>query len=390
MGVSGTLKSMLPGDLLQWLSLGQKTGTLLLRNKAVEKKIFFKNGRVISSASNDPREYLGQFLMSHGYLTEPELMKAMEVQMQSGILLGKILVMIDVINETDLHRLMRLKAEEEIYDIFLWQDGEFQFVDDALPTMEMIPLVVDVTGIIMEGTRRVDEWQRIREIISDESLIPTIIKPVSEDEVELDEAQQTIVAAIDGRRSIAELVPETRSSSFTVSSTVHSLVREGFVALVDPADRHRVAAPLVAASPGRITSEIAQVVENEDDEIASLLNRAQAALRNREYEKTQRFLKAAENLDPNHPKVRSSVRGAEAAILSDLRAQGLLDGKVPHVAKALEEITTMNFSPNEGFMLSRINGQWNIGSLIKISPIREPDAMLIFYRLWKDGIIRFE
>ena len=86
----------------------------------------------------------------------------------------------------------------------------------------------------------------------------------------------------------------------------------------------------------------------------------------------------------------SAVRGAEAAILSDLRAQGLLDGKVPHVAKSLEEITTMNFSPNEGFMLSRINGQWNIGSLIKISPIREPDAMLIFYRLWKDGIIRIE
>jgi hypothetical protein len=390
MGVSGTLKSMLPGDLLQWLSLGQKTGTLLLRNKAVEKKIFFKNGRVISSASNDPREYLGQFLMSHGYLTEPELMKAMEVQMQSGILLGKILVMIDVINETDLHRLMRLKAEEEIYDIFLWQDGDFQFVDDALPTMEMIPLVVDVTGIIMEGTRRVDEWQRIRELISSESLIPTIIKPVVEDDLELDEAQQTIIAAIDGRRSIAELVPETRSSSFTVSSTVHSLVREGFVELIDPADRHRIAAAAATPPPGRITSEIAQVVENEDDEIASLLNRAQAALRTREYEKTQRFLKAAENLDPNHPKVRSAVRGAEAAILSDLRAQGLLDGKVPHVAKALEEITTMNFSPNEGFMLSRINGQWNIGSLIKISPIREPDAMLIFYRLWKDGIIRIE
>jgi len=46
------------------------------------------------------------------------------------------------------------------------------------------------------------------------------------------------------------------------------------------------------------------------------------------------------------------------------------------LAKALEEITTMNFTPNEGFMLSRINGQWDLGSLIKISPIREPDAML--------------
>jgi hypothetical protein len=50
----------------------------------------------------------------------------------------------------------------------------------------------------------------------------------------------------------------------------------------------------------------------------------------------------------------------------------------------------MNFTPNEGFILSRINGQWDLGSLIKISPIREPDAMLIFYRLWKNGIIAFE
>src|SRR5438132_1202198 len=149
---------------LQCLSLGQKNWTLTVSNKAVEKKIFFKGGRVISSASNDPREYLGQFLMSHGFLTEAELMKAIEVQHQSGILLGKILVMIDVISEGELQRLMRLKAEEEIYEIFLWPEGEFQFADDVLPTMEMIPLQVDVTGIIMEGTRRVDEWRRIREV----------------------------------------------------------------------------------------------------------------------------------------------------------------------------------------------------------------------------------
>src|SRR5215212_8077585 len=169
---------MLPGDLLQWLSLGQKTGTLVISNMSVEKKVFFRNGRVISSASNDPREYLGQFLMSHGYLTEPELTKAMEVQRQSGILLGKILVMIDVIAEEDLHRLMRLKAEEEIYDIFLWNDGDFYFVDDELPQMEMIPLQVDVTGIIMEGTRRVDEWARIRETIAHEAVIPVVVKEI--------------------------------------------------------------------------------------------------------------------------------------------------------------------------------------------------------------------
>ena len=73
--------------------------------------------------------------------------------------------------------------------------------------------------------------------------------------------------------------------------------------------------------------------------------------------------------------------------MADLHRQGILQSRVPRVSKPIEEITEMNFTPNEGFMLSRINGQWDIGSLIKISPIREPDAMLIFYKLWKDGII---
>ena len=381
MGLSGNLQTMLPGDLLQWLSLGQKTGTLVVTNKRVEKKIFFRRGRVISSASNDPREYLGQFLMSHGYLTEPELKKAMEVQLQSGILLGKILVMIDVITEPDLQRLMRLKAEEEIYDIFLWNDGEFYFIDDELPQQEMIPLQVDVTGIIMEGTRRVDEWARIRETIPNEAVIPVLLKEPEADELE--EVEEPIVRAIDGRRTIAELVLESRSSSFTVSSTVCALVRHGFARLDEPgtgkmrafAEEQAVAAP---PKPAEF---------NEGDEITSLLNAAQAALRTRDFEKTQRLLRAAQNLDPNHPKVRSAAKGAETVILSELRNQGLLDSKVPRVSKGIEEITQMNFSPNEGFILSRINGQWDIGSLIKISPIRETDAMLIFYKLWKDGII---
>ena len=384
MGLSGNLQTMLPGDLLQWLSLGQKTGTLVITNKRVEKKIFFRRGRVISSASNDPREYLGQFLMSHGYLTEPELKKAMEVQQQSRILLGKILVMIEVITEADLQRLMRLKAEEEIYDIFLWNDGDFYFVDDELPQMEMIALQVDVTGIIMEGTRRVDEWTRIRETIPDETVIPVPLKDI--DESELEEVEEPIVRAIDGKRTIAEIVLESRSSAFTVSSTVSALVRHGFVKLVDPGTKKmaKLAEEVVTAAAADVEPKRDF---NEDDEIQSLLNAAQAALRVRDFEKTQRLLRAAQNLDPNQPKVRTAIKGAETVILGELRNQGLLDSKVPRVAKTIEEITQMNFTPNEGFILSRINGQWDIGSLIKISPIRETDAMLIFYKLWREDII---
>jgi hypothetical protein len=381
MGVSGNIKTMLPGDLLQWLSLGQKTGTLVVSREVVEKKIFFKTGRVISSASNDPREYLGQFLMSHGFLTEQELRKAIEVQQQSGILLGKILVTIGLITEDDLVRLMRLKAEEEIYDIFLWKEGEFHFIDNELPQMAMIPLKIDVTGLIMEGTRRVDEWGRIRELIPDDTLIPALTKTVEPD-AELDDVDRLIVAAINGKRRIAEIVLETRSSSFHVCSTVYGLAREGYIRFATGTTERGV-------TP---TPEVAPFAEgfSETDEIVSMLNAAQTALKNRDFEKTQRLLRAAQNLDPQHPKVRSAIKGAEAVILAELRNLGVNDSKVPKLIKPIEEITTMNFTPNEGFILSRINGTWDLGSLIKISPIREPDAMLIFYKLYKDGIIALE
>ena len=391
MGVSGNLRTMLPGDLLQWLSLGQKTGTLVVSRAGVEKKVFFRKGRVISSASNDPREYLGQFLISHGFLTEPELKKAMEVQQQSGIMIGKILVMIEVISEKDLLRLMRLKAEEEIYDIFLWKEGEFHFIDDELPEQQLIPLQVDVTGIIMEGTRRVDEWARIREIIPDEDAIPVIAKPMPPS-MKLDEAQRLIVQAIDGKRNIAAISLESRSSSFIVASTLSSLIREGNVKLKTGTTLEQPL-PVVAAKeadPQTSSGSIPAVFANDEEEIVSFLTRAQTALKARDYEKTLRLLKAAQNLDPNHPKVRTAVMGAESVILNELRAAGVSESKVPRVARTIEEITTMNFTPNEGFILSRINGTWDIGSLVKISPIREPDAMLIFYKLWRDGIIALE
>ncbi|HUP48715.1 MAG TPA: DUF4388 domain-containing protein [Thermoanaerobaculia bacterium] len=381
MGVSGNLKTMLPGDLLQWLSLGQKTGTLVVARQAVEKKIFFRAGRVISSASNDPREYLGQFLLSHGFLTEEELRKAMEVQLQSGILLGKILVTIGLITEMDLQRLMRVKAEEEIYDVFLWQEGEFHFVDDELPQMQMIPLKIDVTGIIMEGTRRVDEWPRIREVVEHDGMVPVMEKPV-EPAADLDEVQRTVVHVIDGKRNITEIMLESRAPSFVVCSTIYSLVREGFVRMEDPT---REAAEKMQSQSGGFPRMFDEV-----DEIQAMLNAAQTALKEKNYERTQRLLKAAQNLDPNHPKVRSAIRGAEAVILAELHNMGLVESKVPRVIKSFDEISQMNFSPNEGFLLSRINGTWDLGSIVKVSPIREPDAMLIFYKLWKDGIVAFD
>lgn len=381
MGLSGNLRTMALGDLLQWLSMAQKTGTLHLSSSGVEKRIFFKEGRILSSASTDPREYLGQFLMSYGYITEDELKKAMEVQRQSKILLGKILVMINAISEEDLLRLMRIKAEEEIYDVFLWADGDFSFADDELPNLELVPLQVAVTGIVMEGHRRIDEWRRIREVIPDKRRVPILRQEV--DSSEMSERGQRIVAAVNGVRTIEEIILESRASEFTVSSTVYELVSSGLAAMVD--QRTTSGAPPPTTDTGPIPA-----MTDDEDEVSALLTRAQTSLRGGDFEKALRVLKAAQNLDPNNTKVKNAFKGAETVIISELKRGGILENKVPKLIKTIEEISSMNFSPMEGFILSRINGMWDIGSIIKISPMRETDALLIFHKLVKDKVLSLE
>lgn len=375
MGISGNLRTMTPGDLLQWLNFAQKTGTLSLSANGIEKKIFLRDGRVISSASSDPREYLGQFLMSHGFINEEQLTKAMQEQLKTKRLLGRILVDHGVVPEAELGRLMREKAAESIYDIFLWTEAEFHFIDDELPEMEMVPLQVDVTGIIMEGSRRIDEWVRITKLIPGRDSIPVLESPI--DTGSLPDVPRRILAAVNGQRSIEELILESRSSHFQVAKTICKFVESGAMRIV--------LAPMRPAKP--TASAEVRAIRTEEDEIGSLLTHAQEALKTGDFEKVLRMLKAAQNVDPTNAKVVSALKGATASILNTIEGEGILGKKVPRLVKDFDEISQMNFTPNEGFMISRINGVWDIGSIVKISPLREIDSLLIFRKLRRDGIV---
>ena len=361
-------------ELLQWLSLGQKTGTLLIEGHGVEKRIYFHNGRINSSSSSDQREYLGHFLVSHGYITEEELKMAMEVQEESNILLGKILVMINAISETDLLRLMRKKAEESIYDVFLWEEGNFEFVDGELAELKMVPLSLDVTGIIMEGLRRFDEWKRIRLRVPDNQIVPRIMRPLNLDT--FTEQEKLIVPYIDGQRTIEEIALQTHNAEFNVARLVFEGLRTETMALVEGATRRRQAVAAVGASIG------ADVVEH-------FLQRGMAQLKE-DPQTAYRMFKVASDLNPSDGRAAEGIRDAERVIKQSLEKDGIKGEKVPELAIAFSEITDRQFSPHEGFVLSRINGQWDVKSITKISPIKELEVLMIFHRFSRDGVIRWK
>lgn len=362
-------------ELLQWLSLGQKTGTLLIEGHGVEKRIYFQNGRINSSSSSDQREYLGHFLVSHGYITEEELKMAMEVQEESNILLGRILVMINAINETDLLRLMRKKAEESIYDIFLWEDGNFEFVDGELPDLKMVPLSLDVTGIIMEGMRRYDDWQRIRLRVSDNQCIPQIVQPLNLDE--LNEQEKLIVPYVDGERTIEAIALQTHNAEFNVARLVFAGLGDGTMSLVEAQPEEQAVA---AAGNPRSTAE---------NDVEMFLERGRAQLKE-DPQKAYRMFKVASDLDPSDGRAVEAIREAEREIRVVLQKDGITGDRIPELAIPIQQLTDMTLSPQAGFVLSRVNGTWDVKSIMKISPMKELEVLMIFQRFVKDGIIRLK
>jgi hypothetical protein len=63
--------------------------------------------------------------------------------------------------------------------------------------------------------------------------------------------------------------------------------------------------------------------------------------------------------------------------------------KVPVMLMDLATLTKQKFDPEEGFVLSRVTGEWDVQSILKVCPMREETALLIFARLIDRGVIGF-
>lgn len=475
MAITGNLRTMQLSELLQWLSMGQKTGTLAIRGGSGEKRVYFQNGRIISSSSTIEREYLGHFLVSYGYITEEELTKAMEVQEESKILLGKILVMIGAIAEEDLVELIRLKACETIFDIFLWPEGAFHFIDGEIPQRPMIPIAVDVTGIVMEGLRRYDEWQRLKERIVSMRDVPSVIAPVAVDN--LGEPQRIILRAIDGVRSLAEIAEATHNPDFPVAKLVFDLLESGHLDLssgfapprsseltpedpyetvfaeaatphldgvLDIADELNIPPPpdgrpappkdftrflrrgpdsgTHAARPhGPVTTSIAAPVAapppapppstsfRPAPPVATLVRPPATGSFQTTDRSAASFLemgappstvpwpparspsgefRPAPSAAAPPPSPPSSQSGLPPPSSSGFSSPVATTG-IPSLTRPMEELMSWSFTPNEAFILSRINGLWDVRSIAKISPFPEGEVRRVFEKLQDGGLIRW-
>jgi tetratricopeptide (TPR) repeat protein len=373
MGIVGNLRTMQLEELLQWLSQSRKTGTLEIKTDKVEKKVFFREGQIVATASTRPEEYLGHFLVSHGLISETALAKAMELQEATGMLLGKILVTKEILKESDLHQMLKLKSEESIYDIFSWPEGEFRFLDDVLPQANaMVPMVLDVTAILMEGVQRVDEFRRIRQLVPSQDAIPVQIY-----DWELknpDPGTMQILDLVNDERTVEEIRLQTHSSEFHVCKVLYDQWSKGRLKVIKPRWREQTGSFQTAAN-GSLTGD-------------ALLDSGRKYLEEQDYEHALRYLRAARSLDPENQDIQEALTQGEKAIRGAIEASGVTLASIPSLAISFDQLTTAKISPQEGFMLTRLNGTYDIQSILKITPMPQLDALLVFWKLKKGGYIK--
>jgi len=159
MSFTGNLKTVAFPDILQLLSSGKKTGILVITKGNIQKEICFKDGNIIYAHSKNAEEdFLGSLLLKQGRISRVDLDRALYLHKSTGKKLGMVLVDMELFSRKDISKCLRLQIEEIVYNLFSWHGGEFVFQEGKLPQEKDFFVELNTMNILMEGTRRIDEW----------------------------------------------------------------------------------------------------------------------------------------------------------------------------------------------------------------------------------------
>jgi hypothetical protein len=371
MGINGNLTTMSVSDLLQFLASGRKTGTLKFDRGKVVKQIYMHNGLIVGSNSNDPNEYFGQLLIHYGKLDEAQLQAAMEVQRNAGGKLGEILISTKVLSEADVVEILRIRTLDVIYDLFLWEEAHFEFFDyDPLPK-DLIRIEVEPTAVIMDGIYRIDEWARYRTMIPSDRVVLKL-GPGWTSSLNFGKEVRQILYFIEKGISVAEICYNMHASAFHVYGQIYDLVSKG-IALV--------------------AGELAESFDSSKDlpdlpeTIPELLGAVRSRLSSNDAEAALSMVHKVLETEPKNAEAESLLLVAEKNFIQQMYAAHVSPTSIPKLLVAVDSLTEQQLGPEEGFLLSRINGEWDIGSILSICPFREADSLRMIKKLLDSGII---
>ncbi len=121
-----------------------------------------------------------------------------------------------------------------VYQLFTWVDGVFRFDANKLPAPGHITIPIDLESIIMEGSRRLKEWEILQEEIPDLDIALRFTdRPDARlKNINLTVEEWRVVSFINPRNTIHQIAQANNLSDFEIRRIVYGMLQAGLVEFV--------------------------------------------------------------------------------------------------------------------------------------------------------------
>ncbi len=232
--LAGDLGFISIAEVLQMLELQRQTGALQITYGDQEITLYLVDGRVdFARSSNLPLSFkIGRFLVEDGVISREQLEPVLQDSGTRHRLLGEELERRGVVKPEQLREALKRQSSELVYEAVRWRNGRFSFdVGQSCPEATMAQLALNPGGLLMEGFRRVDEWQLIEGSFKfDDVIMPdqAAIERLSE-RSEFEPLEELVLATIDGKLNVRQIVDEVDASTFDVCKALYQFLNSGMV-----------------------------------------------------------------------------------------------------------------------------------------------------------------
>ncbi len=150
--------------------------------------------------------------------------------------LGLLLINAGYVTQNDIVQSVKAYILDVVYTLFTWVEGLFYFEPNLLPSEDKITVPINLENIIMEGSRRLKEWERLQDELPDlnRALRFTDRPDTKLRDINLSVEEWRVISFINPRNTIKQIAQSNNMDDFQIRKIVYGMLQAGLVELVRP------------------------------------------------------------------------------------------------------------------------------------------------------------
>ena len=237
MALKGNLRDFSVTQLLNLVSVAQKTGTLVVERSQEQIFVSFREGK-LSFARNGADAAGLTMVLYHAKKLSAAQVRA--INERSGGMsdkeLGLLLINSNYISQQEILSSLKSYYLSMVNRLFTWSEGLFRFDSELLPPKDRITVRISLENLIIEGTRRMHEWEQLQgEIPSLEMALKFCQRQgVNLRNLSLSADEWKVISFINPRNTIHQIAKATNKNDLEIRRIVYSFIQAGLVEMIRP------------------------------------------------------------------------------------------------------------------------------------------------------------